>query len=251
MIRIMIVDDEKVALDELKFILSAYEDIHVIGAFTDPRKALETILITDVDVVFLDISMPEIDGFMIAQAILKLKNPPYIVFATAYDEYAINAFEINAVDYLLKPILENRLDSTIKRIREKMNDSDNNQKVVSQCIKNRYAEHHVSKIPLWKKDRIYLIEPKDITYCSCSGGETNIHTNNGDFITSDSLNYFESILAPYNFFRCHRSFLIHMDDIKEITPWFNNTYAVTLKNSKETIPISRRKSKEFKELLNL
>lgn len=251
MVKIMIVDDEKIALDELKFLLSTYEDVHVIGAFTDPRKALETILITDVDVVFLDISMPEIDGFMIAEAILKLKNPPYIVFSTAYDEYAINAFEINAIDYLLKPILEDRLDCTIKRIKEKINNTEKNQEVVSKCINNRYAEHHISKIPLWKNDRIYLIEPRDITYCSSSEGETIIHTNNDEFITSDSLNYYENILLPYNFFRCHRSFLIHIDDIKEITPWFNNTYAVTLKNSKETIPISRRKSKEFKELLNL
>lgn len=251
MIRIMIVDDEKVALDELKFMLSVYEDIHVIGAFTDPRKALETILIAEVDVVFLDISMPEIDGFMIAEAILKLKNPPYIVFATAYDEYAINAFEINAVDYLLKPILENRLESTIKRVREKINDSSSNTDVIQQCIQNRYSEHPASKIPLWKNDRIHLVEPRNITYCSCSSGETHIHTDVGDFITSESLNYYETILSPYNFFRCHRSFLIHVDDIKEITPWFNNTYAVTLKNSKETIPISRRKSKEFKELLNL
>lgn len=251
MIRIMIVDDEKAALDELKFMLSAYQEISVEGTFTEPRKALEAILINEIDVVFLDISMPEIDGFTLAEALLKLKNPPLIVFATAYDEYAINAFEINAVDYLLKPVHEERLNQTIQRIREKMKNNMAMQNEVNTMLKSRYTEKKSSRLPLWKNDRIYLIKPEEISYCTCSGGDTLIYTDNEEFISTDSLNHFDEILRPYNFFRCHRSFLIHLDDIKEIIPWFNNTYAVKMHNSKEPIPISRRKAKEFKELLNL
>ncbi len=251
MVRMIIVDDEKAAVDELKFMLDRYEDIQIAGTFTDPGKALETILINGTDVVFLDISMPEMDGFVLAEAVLKLKNPPFIVFVTAYDEYAINAFEINAVDYLLKPVYEERLDRTIQRVKEKMKNKVKMQNEVNAFIKNRYIEKHSSRLPLWKKDRIYLVKPQDIIYCTCSAGETIINTNNNEFISTDSLNHFDEILTPYNFFRCHRSYLIQLDDIKEIIPWFNNTYAVKMNNNKEHIPISRRKVKEFKELLKL
>lgn len=251
MIKIVLVDDEKAAVEELEYLLGKHEDVQIIGAYTDPKKALEKILIIDTDVVFLDISMPEIDGFVLAETLLKLKKPPFIVFVTAYDEFAINAFEINAVDYLLKPIEEERLNRTILRIREKLKNKSKIQSEVNMLVKNRYAEKKPSKLPLWKNDRIYLVKPEDITYCTCSGGETIIYTKEDTFISNDSLNHFDEILTPYNFFRCHRSFLIHLDDIKEIIPWFNNTYAVKINNCEESIPISRRKVKEFKELLEL
>ncbi len=251
MIKIMIVDDEKAALDELNYMLSVYEDVDVVNTFTNPMKALEKILVVEVDVVFLDISMPEMDGFMLAEAILKLKSPPYIVFATAYDDYAINAFEINAVDYLLKPVNEDRLNMTVERIRQKINNNNKNQAGVDAFLKSSRVDKRFSRLPLWKNDRIYLIKPEDIIYCTSLGKETTIITKEEKYISTDPLNHFETILAPYNFFRCHRSFLIHIDQVKEVVPWFNNTYAVKLNHCNDSIPISRRKSKEFREIIKI
>lgn len=252
MIKIIVVDDEKAAVDELAYMLSQYKDIQIISTFTDPKKALEAILIYDTDVIFLDISMPEMDGFVLAEAVLKLKEAPFIVFVTAYDEYAINAFEINAVDYLLKPVHEMRLDRTVQRIREKLEDKSEIQSNIKAMVKDRYVEHQSTKLPLWKNDRIYLVKPENIIYCTCSGGETFIYTHKNEFISTDSLNHFDEILSPYNFFRCHRNYLIQLDEIKEIIPWFNNTYAVKMNDhTEDSIPISRRKAKVFKERLKL
>ncbi len=252
MIKIIIVDDEKAAIDELAYLLEAYDEIEIIGEYTNPKKALEAVLVDEIDVIFLDISMPEMDGFMLAEAISKLKKPPMIAFATAYDEYAINAFEVNAIDYLLKPVMEERLERTIKRIKKKLSsNAKENIEAIDQVITNRYMDHKASKVPLWRNDKIYLVDPKEIISCSCSEGETTINTQKGKFVSNESLNHFETILTPYNFFRCHRSYLIQVEAIREIVPWFNNTYAVRLNNSEETIPVSRRKSKEFKEKLNI
>jgi len=252
MIKTIIVDDEKAAIEELEFLLKEFDEIEIVETFQDPKKALSAVLVNDIDVIFLDISMPEMDGFALAEVITKLKQPPLIVFATAFDEYAINAFEVNAVDYLLKPIMTDRLKSTMKRIKTKMeNKETNRQEDVTNLITSRYKEKQSTKVPLWRDDKIYLVNPEDIISCSSASGETTIATKKGEFISSESLNHFETILTPYNFFRCHRSYLIHIDDIKEIVPWFNNTYAVKLNNIEEKIPVSRRKAKEFKELLNL
>lgn len=251
MIKTIVVDDEKAAADELTYMLREYKDIQIINTFTDPKKALEAVLTHDTDVIFLDISMPEMDGFVLAEAVLKLKEAPFIVFVTAYDEYAINAFEINAVDYLLKPVHEDRLDRTVQRIREKLKDKAEIQSGVKTMIKERYVENKSTKLPLWKNDRIYLVRPKDVIYCTCSGGETFIYTHKDKFASTDSLNHFEEILMPYHFFRCHRNFLIQLDEIKEIVPWFNNTYAVKMNHNEASIPISRRKAKAFKEHLKL
>ena len=251
MIKVILVDDEQPALDELEYLLKDYKSINILGKFNEARKALEYILLNEVDACFLDISMPEMDGFMLAEALIKLRKPPQIIFATAFDEYAIQAFEVNAVDYLLKPITENRLDKTINRLQEILREEQRSQDPVEAVIKSRYQDHKASRLPLWKNDRIHLVNPNDIDYVETKDGETILYSAKGTFISGDSLTHYEELLTSYNFFRCHRSYLINLDDITEVIPWFNNTFAVTIRNYKEPIPVSRRNIKAFKELLNL
>lgn len=249
--KILIIDDEKPALDELTYLISQFEGIEIIGSFTDPTKSLEFILLNEVEVVFIDISMPTMDGFTLAEAIHRLSNPPLIVFATAFNEYAVKAFEINAVDYLLKPISEERLLDTIERLRKKILLNSNDEKGINNIIKTNHENNENVKIPFWKNDRIYLVKPTDIIYCASIEGETKVICTSGEFYCKDTLSYFEDILNKHNYYRCHRSYLIGLDYINEIIPWFNNTYIIKFENIDEEIPVSRRNIKEFKKLLSI
>lgn len=259
MINIILIDDEQPALDELEYLLKPYKELNIIAKFNEPKKALEYILLNEVDAIFLDISMPELDGFTMAEAIVRLRKPPHIIFATAYDEYAIKAFEVNAVDYLLKPITEDRLQTTINRLNSVIDSSkevqikkyEEDTSALKKMLASRYKENKITRLPLWKNDRIHLISPNDISYIETKDGETFINTTKGLFTCCESLSHFEGLLAPYSFFRCHRSYIIHINSISEVIPWFNNTYAVKITDYEVQIPISRRNVKEFKELLNL
>lgn len=251
MIKVILVDDEKPALDELSYMLKTYTEFQIIGAFTDPVLALEAIYETPVDVVFLDISMPEMNGFMLAKLLLKLPHCPLIVFATAYDEYAVSAFEIQALDYLLKPLTEERLLKTITYIKKQLAKHKRDLNPLQQLLSVDKSTKNHQKLPLWKKDRIYLVNKSDILFCTTNENETTIVTSKESFVLSDTLTDLENQLDDPAFFRCHRSYLIRLDAISEIIPWFNNTYAVKFKGYPEAVPISRRNAKQFKTLMNL
>ena len=246
--KVLLVDDEQPAIDELKWHLENYHDIEVVASFNQSKKALEFVLLNDVDVIFLDIQMPEMDGFELAEALLRLRKPPKIIFVTAYDAYALKAFEINAVDYVLKPIEQARLNRAISKLDQRVEKPTS----IENMIKERYLESKSKRLPLWKDDRIYLVCPSDIVYLECNAGETFIYTSKGVFVTTEGMNHYEAILASYNFYRCHRSFMIYLEAITEVIPWFNNTYQVKVKGFPDVeIPVSRRNVKEFKGLLQL
>lgn len=249
MIKTVLVDDEKPALDELVYLLQAYDNIEISGAYTNPLAALEAIHRSPVDVVFLDISMPEMDGFMFAETLLKFTPSLLIVFATAYDEHAIQAFDIHAIDYILKPLIEGRLDRTIKRIEEQLKKQPIQHEPLQNLLSSTQKKY--SKLPVWKNDRIYLVSTSDILFCTTTENETKIVTEKECFFTIESLSDLEQVLDPDAFFRCHRSFMIRLDAIYEVIPWFNNTYAVKFKGCNEEVPVSRRNIKTFKTLLHI
>ena len=252
MIRVIIVDDEQPAIEELSYILSKYDEIDVVGKYNDGVQALEEIKSCQPDVVFLDISMPEIDGFMLAQQIINLNQNINIIFATAYNEYAVKAFEINAVDYILKPLEDARLNITISKIKDRVNNNvKQNNRNIEKVIDVSTNKLKTKKIPVWKGERIALIDPSDILYCNVENSDTYIVTDNQAFYTADTLCKLEKVLEDLNFFRCHRSYLINLEKIDEIIPWFNKTYAVKLENCIKEIPISRRQSCQFKKMFNL
>ena len=250
--RIILVDDEKPALEELTYIINKYSFIELIGTYNNPTIALERILKEKPDVVFLDVEMPEINGFTIAREIIRAEMDTIIVFVTAFDEYAIKAFEVNAVDYILKPFHEERIDLTIKRIKNisKQHNKENNQKVIQKILEIQETKP-INKLPVWKNNRILLLNPEDIIYCTMEDGKTVIVTEDERYITDGKLIYLEEILKQDGFFRCHRSFLVNLNTINEVIPWFNNTYIIKMKGIDDEIPISRRYMKEFKKLLNI
>lgn len=232
MIRVIIIDDELPGIDELKYYLEKRQNFEIVGTFTDPKQGLMAIIQETPEVVFLDIHMPELKGDAIAEMISALDNPPCIIFVTAYDEYAVKAFEVNATDYILKPIQEERFNKILNKIEKSKN------------------KESLQKLPLWKGDKIVIVDIDDILFITNDNKELLIHTTQGVFHKKDNLTSFEEELG-YNFFRCHRNFVINLNRIDEIIPWFNNTYVVKYNKYELDIPVSRRNTKIFKERLKL
>ncbi len=252
MLRVVLVDDEKLSLDELSFILSKNSEIEIIGKHFDPLAALEFIKKSKPEIVFLDIEMPELDGFTLAEEICKMDFPVSIVFATVFDKYAIKAFEMNAIDYVLKPFSEQRLELTMDKITERYNCNKN---IPSYSYNNILPEQDIikgmKKLPLWKDECIFLVHPQDILYCTVLNKEVFVLTKEATFTTQYTLNQLGNKLVNHNFFRSHKSYLVNLDKIYKIVPWFNSTFVLKIEDWKEEVPVSRHYVKDFKKILNM
>lgn len=252
MLRVVLVDDEKLSLDELSFILSKNNEIEIIGKYFDPLTALEFIKKSKPEIVFLDIEMPELDGFTLAEEISKMDFPVSIVFATVFDKYAIKAFEMNAIDYVLKPFSEQRLELTLSKITERYNCNKNISSFsYNDILPEKEAIKGMKKLPLWKDECIFLVHPQDILYCTVINKDVFVLTKDATFTTQCTLNQLGNKLMNYNFFRSHKSYLVNLDKIYKIVPWFNSTFVLKIEGWKEDVPVSRHYVKDFKKILNM
>jgi len=252
MIRAVLVDDEALALKNLKYVLEQSEDIVVQEAVTNPLEALVKIGALKPDVVFLDIEMPGINGFAVAEEVLKIVPNILIVFVTAYDEYAVKAFEANAVDYVLKPVSPDRIRRTIEKI-QKTCRLRNVSKAYADSIRNTGSMlgQTFNKITAWKNERIYLLNLNQVLYLTMIDGEAAVITEQEEYKVRETLNYWEEFLHDSGFIRCHKSFLVNIDKIRSICPMFNSTFSIKLNNYEMEIPVSRRYAGKFKQALNL
>ncbi|WP_430883997.1 LytR/AlgR family response regulator transcription factor [Fusibacter sp. JL216-2] len=251
MIKCMIVDDEKPARDELRFLLEDFEDIEVVREASSGPDACQYQKEDPVDLVFLDINMPVITGVRVAEKWMSGDNPPMIVFTTAYDEFAIRAFELNAVDYLLKPISGERLRGAIEKARER--NIVHNKQSIKAVIEKMDADHvyEVDKICLENGGKFIPVETCDIIYATIVDKHTTIYTVKGIFTYAHSLSHLEEKLHNDRFFRSHRAYLMNVDFVEAIEPWFNNTYMVKMKFFDEKVPVARNQIKSFKETFHL
>lgn len=254
MIRALVVDDEAPARGELIYILKLFKEIQVIGEGSHGQEALILNQKLNPDLIFLDIDMPGLNGIEVAEELLKSPHRPIVVFVTAYEKYAIKAFEVNAMDYLLKPISEKRLEKGIKRIlenihREKTNYFEKLESLLNDL--NNKEEKTPKKISLNHNGTLIPIDIDDIIYASIEEKNTVVYTDKGKFQINTTLNELKDRLNSSNFFRSHKSFLVNLDAIELIEPWFNCTYNLKLRNTKEKILVSRSRSKEFKEMMNI
>ncbi|WP_238885595.1 LytTR family DNA-binding domain-containing protein [Clostridium sp. YIM B02551] len=240
MLKIALVDDENIALEELEYLLLKENDVKIIGKYTDPHQAIKEIKELEPDVVFLDVSMPEINGFMVAEEIKKVRRNIEIVFITAHGDYAIKAFEIDARDYVLKPFHPRRIENTMNRLRAKIYD---NYSVVKPKL--------VKKIPIKYNDKLSLLDIESIIYCSASEGNVEVITSNGSFISEEPLNSMESRLVDFNFIKCHRKYLVNLDLIENIIPWASGTYILKMKGTEEKVPVSRNYQRTIKEIFKI
>lgn len=233
----IVVDDEYPSREELKYFIKQASNIDIDGEFDDSIKALEYIRQNKPDIVFLDISMPKLDGMSLAHIINDLDRKIVVVFITAYKEYAIEAFETEAFDYILKPYSEERIISTLKRL-ETLEDKKND-----TCIKN--------KIALRKNEKLKVVNICDICYCKADEKKTIVYTRIDNYIENCSISEFYRKLPKKVFFRTHRSYIVNLDKITEIIPWFNNTYVIKLNGVDEEVPVSRNKMNDFKQFMNI
>jgi len=240
-INVMIAEDEYLAREELIYMLEKEKDITLCPSAETGEELVELYLEHKPDVLFLDIEMPGISGVEAAKQIMKsTNNPPLFVFTTAYDAYAIDAFEIEAVDYLLKPFDQVRLHQAMERVRKRLLDSSES----STHIPGKSS----SKLLIDDGEKMIVLSPDSIYYAVPSQRMLEIHTENEVIESKMTLQELEKKLEGRSFFRTHRSYLVNLNHILEITPWFNGAYNITLKNKeKTTIPVSRSARKALFE----
>ncbi|MBX7151475.1 LytTR family DNA-binding domain-containing protein [bacterium] len=249
----LVVDDEKLARDKLKRLLEELNDpgLSVIGEAKDGLEAIEKIESLKPDVVFLDIQMPGLSGF---EVIRNLNYVPAVIFSTAYDQYAIRAFEINATDYLLKPYDKERLSAAIgklKRISPGQDLQRTVKKIVTDLMQSA-GQSFIELLPTRVNQRIKLIKTKDVLWFDTEHSITFAHVSGHRYDLKYTLDELEGRLNQKDFFRTHRSAIVNLHHITEIVPWFNGQYKLILNDPAKTEQIvSRGRAQELKLLLNL
>lgn len=245
MIKALIIEDEPLARDELSYLLKRSNKMEIVGECDCLETALEYIDNLEIDVIFLDIELGEENGMNLAER-LNLKengNAPEIVFATAYDEYALQAFNVNALDYLLKPFEEERINQTIIKLVNKRERKRNE----GQGNKLTHSPIHKNKLAISTNEKIKIIDVDSIVYISAQNGKTLLVTDEEEMIVTFTLSQLEQKLINSPIMRVHRSYLINKERICEIEPWFNSTYLLCLNNG-EKVPLSRNYTKVIKQL---
>jgi two-component system response regulator LytT len=254
----VIVDDEQLARDELAFLLKGVDDVDVVAQGKNGLEAISLIREHHPDLVFLDVQMPGLDGFGVIKKLLDRKVPiPNIIFATAYDQYAVKAFEVNAVDYLLKPFDKQRVEQSVQKARAKMEANGASSDKLETLVRMLESQKpQASKILLKSAGRLFLVNQKDICFASIEDGVITVATSGPAGMEGHSnCRTLEELLDSLDsnlFWRAHRSYLVNINRIKEVVPWFKSSYQLRMDDKKQTeIPVSRAQTKRLRELFGL
>jgi two-component system response regulator LytT len=290
----LIIDDEPLARQELQYLLDGAGDVTVLAQATNGIEAVDMIRTLKPDVIFLDVRMPGLDGFAVLKKVLALDRKaklPQVVFATAFDQYAVRAFEVNAVDYLLKPFDAKRVVKTLEKVRTRMASDTSTEPVASngaeahsasrsgvlagmvagaeakldallRMVEKRAAgettpsaagTQRSGKVVVRAQSRLLLVDQKDLCFASIEEGRISVVTKT---VEGDSncrtLEELMDQLEPEQFWRAHRSFVVNIQHIREVVPWFKSSYQLRMDDRKQTeIPVSRSQTKRLRELFNL
>jgi two-component system LytT family response regulator/two-component system response regulator LytT len=252
-LKAVVVDDEQLAREELCYMLEQMGSVEVIAQAGNGLEAVGVVERLTPDVVFLDVQMPGLNGFEVAHRLIQHGTSPNIVFVTAFDRHAIEAFEVNAVDYLLKPIETARLEKAVERARQRVAQVPLNDQVerIVQLMAERQSKRE--RVAIKVGERFLLVQADEIIYASLTDDSINIVTSQlagtSNFRTLDEL---QARLDPSMFWRVHRSHLVNINKVKEIVPWFSRNYILRMKDPKATeIPVSRAQTKRLREYLRL
>jgi two-component system, LytTR family, response regulator len=249
-IRTLIVDDEPLAREGMRLHLEPFEDIEVVGEGEDGPSAIDAIRTLRPDLVFLDIQMPGVDGFGVIEALAE-DELPEIVFVTAFDQHALQAFEAHALDYLLKPLDEERIDLTIRRVRRRFSTPDprlhDQIGELLQHVRNR--ERFLERIVVRSAGRYVLLRTADIDWIEAASNYAQLHIGSRVYSLRETMNGLESKLDPDAFIRVHRSVIVRIDRIRELEPLVQGDYVVVLKDGTK-ITSSRSYRERIRELLD-
>ncbi|WP_339903027.1 response regulator [uncultured Cyclobacterium sp.] len=243
MIRCIIVDDEPLAQDLLQDYLEEFTDLEVVGCFNDGFEAFKGIGELQPDLIFLDIEMPKITGFELVEL---LEEPPKIIFTTAYDNYAIKAFELQAVDYLLKPFSKERLRQAIQRVTIAPNDPSK----LAKLNEEMPLEGFLNRIVVKTGNRIEVLNEVTISSISADGDYIKINSAGKQYLKLGTMAYYEKMLDPQSFTRIHRSHIVNISEISKIEPYQKENYLVFLKDNSQ-LPVSKKGMVKLKKVLRI
>ncbi len=254
----VIVDDEQLARDELAYLLKSADDVNVVAQGKNGLEAISLIKEHSPDLVFLDVQMPGLDGFGVIKKLIDKKIPlPRIVFATAFDQYAVKAFEVNAVDYLLKPFDKKRVAQAVLRARTQQGAEGLPAEKIDTLVRMlQTPKTQSSKILLKAVGRMFLVDQKEICYASIEDGVITVVTAGPSGMEGHSncrtLEELLDSLDPGLFWRAHRSYLVNINRIREVVPWFKSSYQLRMDDKRQSeIPVSRAQTKRLRELFGL
>lgn len=244
--RILIADDEGPARERLKHLMSDIEGVEIIGEAQDGVQAVEMIEQEQPDLVLLDIQMPGLDGFGVIEA---LEEPPPVVFVTAYDEYAIHAFEINALDYLLKPFSRERLKKAIHRAQEAQAEGHGIATRLTPLLENLTAQgRYLTRLAVRDHDRIRVLDVGEVDWIAVEAEQVLVHVKDHAYLIRRTLAELETRLNPAHFFRAHRSAIVNLDRVQEIVPWFKGSHRLRLTTGAE-VELSRTQARTLRKIL--
>lgn len=246
----LIVDDEPLARSKIRRFLDDMSDVEILGECTNGLEAVESILQSQPDLVFLDIQMPELDGFGVIRTI-GVQQMPMVIFVTAFDQYAIQAFENQAFDYLLKPFNSQRFVSAVQRAIQTIAHQSKDgldQRLTELLDKFQDKNPYLERIVIKGTHRIYFLKVSEIEWIEASGNYVEIHIGNESHLMRETMNNLETKLNPLHFLRIHRSAIVNIDHIKEMQPDVNSEYIVILKNGKQ-LNMSRRQREKFYKMI--
>jgi len=244
-VKVIIVEDEVLAQQELNWLIKNHSQMDIVATFDDGMDVLKYLQHHEVDAIFLDINIPSLDGVLLAQNISKFAHKPFIVFITAWKEHAVEAFELEAFDYILKPYEESRIIGMLQKL-----EAAHQQLTAPQTPAASSSRENLT-INLVKDERIIVTDINDIYYAEAHEKMTFVYTRREAYVMPMNITEFCSRLPENHFFRCHRSYCVNLSKIREIEPWFNNTYILRLRDLDFQVPVSRSKVKEFRQLMRL
>jgi two-component system response regulator LytT len=245
----IIADDEQLAREELKFLLDQIGDVEVVAVAANGIEALDAIERLDPALAFLDIQMPGLDGLSVVRRLREQNiELPHVIFSTAYDQFAVEAFRLEAMDYLLKPVERDRLEETVNRARRLVAD-----RIVEPATPPVTPRVNFTKLLVRNGTRNLIVDPQELIYATIDSGVISLVTaqveGQSNFRTLEEL---LTALDPETFWRAHRSYVVNINRIREVVPWFKSTYQLKMDDKKSSeIPVSRMQSRRLREMLNL
>ncbi|HTG01221.1 MAG TPA: LytTR family DNA-binding domain-containing protein [Nitrospirota bacterium] len=250
--KVCIIDDEAPSRRELKYLLSQIDGVEVAGEASTGAAGLKSICETDADVAFLDIQMPGLNGLEVSRILSEMTRRPLVIFTTAFQNYAVEAFEVEAFDYILKPYSQERVRKAIAKVE---NFLSRPALKAADLLRNPAGTAGTAagkRISLIKGEKIIPTQPDKILFVRCHDGELSVHTTEGKFKAKATLQELEQKLSSFGFIRTHRSFLANINHVSEVVPWFNGSYKLIMDDKEKTeVLVSRYNAKDLKQYFDL
>lgn len=249
-IRTLVVDDESLARERIRDMLASDSSIEIVAECANGEEAIDSIQQYSPDLVFLDVEMPGIDGFAVLEG-LPADQMPAVIFVTAYDQYAVRAFEVYALDYLLKPFDQERFDKALKRAKDQIRSerSDAMSERILRAIEDiKTKPVHLERLVIKMNGHVFFMKAEEIDWLEAEGNYVRLHSGKESYLLRDTITALESQLDPKKFIRVHRSAIVNVDRISELQPWFHGEYRIVLQEGVQ-LTLSRTYREKLHELL--